>query len=142
MRNIFEFFLICFEHNFIMKKFICLLVVFVGIVCGALFMPKQKTDCDYLRLHIRANSNSNIDQSVKYEIKDELVKFLTPHLCNVESKEKAIAYVEEYRRRGFLASNDLWILDIMLDDKSGFDLFSECRKRYHSDEVCYARHCE
>lgn len=84
------------DHNFIMKKFICLLVVFVGIACCALFIPNQKIDCDYLRLHIRANSNSNIDQSVKYEIKDELVKFLTPHLCNVESKEKAIKIVNDY----------------------------------------------
>lgn len=29
-----------------------------------------------------------------------------------DSKEKALAYVEEYRRRGFLASDDLWILDV------------------------------
>ena len=29
-----------------------------------------------------------------------------------ESREKAIAYVEECRRREFLTNNDLWILDI------------------------------
>jgi len=79
-----------------MKKFICILFVFVLIVCGACFLPKKEVDNEYLRLHIRANSNSEIDQAVKYEIKDEVVKFLTPHLCNVESKEKAIEIVNDF----------------------------------------------
>ena len=79
-----------------MKKLVCVLIVFIVIVCGVFLIPKQEFDCDYLRLHIRANSNSNIDQNVKYEIKDELVEFLTPHLCNVESKEKAIDIVNSF----------------------------------------------
>ena len=79
-----------------MKKFVVVFCVIFVIVVGALFIPSKETDCDYLRLHIRANSNSEIDQSVKYEIKDMMIEFLTPKLCNVESKNKAIAVVEEY----------------------------------------------
>lgn len=61
----------------------------VAIVVGALMLPKSE-NYDYLRLHIRANSNSSVDQSVKYEIKEDLVGYLTPYLCNVASKDNAI----------------------------------------------------
>ena len=79
-----------------MKKFVFILVLVVAVVVGALCIPSKEIDYDYLRLHIRANSNADIDQNVKYEIKDELVKFLTPHLCTIESKQKAIQVVESY----------------------------------------------
>ena len=79
-----------------MKKFVFIIGLVLVLIAGALFIPQKEVDCDYLRLHIRANSNSEIDQSVKYEIKDMLVEFLTPKLCNIESKEKAIEVVQEY----------------------------------------------
>ena len=79
-----------------MKKIIFIIGLIVVVIIGALCLPKKDVEYDYLRLHIRANSNSEIDQSVKYEIKNELVKFLTPHLCNIETKEKAIAVVKTY----------------------------------------------
>lgn len=79
-----------------MKKFVFILVLVVAVVVGALCIPSKEINYDYLRLHIRANSNADIDQNVKYEIKDELVKFLTPHLCTIESKQKAIQVVESY----------------------------------------------
>ncbi len=72
-----------------MKKFIVILSVLILVIVGALVLPKQE-EYDYLRIHIRANSNSAIDQNVKYEIKDEVVKFLTPYLSTVPSKQKAI----------------------------------------------------
>lgn len=68
----------------------------VVVVVGVSLIPEKEIEYDYLRLHIRANSNSEIDQDVKYVIKDKMVDFLTPHLCNVESKEKAIEIIEEY----------------------------------------------
>lgn len=43
----------------------------------------------YLRIHIRANSNSQADQEVKYKVKDEVVEALIPILANVESFEEA-----------------------------------------------------
>ena len=46
---------------------------------------------EYLRIHIRANSNSEIDQSVKYKIKNEVVDFLTPYIANCNTKNEAIS---------------------------------------------------
>ncbi|MBE5741133.1 MAG: stage II sporulation protein R [Clostridiales bacterium] len=77
-----------------MKKFIYVICLVMFVIVGALCVP-QKEEYDYLRLHIRANSNSAVDQSVKYEIKAFLVEYLTPEFCNIESKEKAIQVVEE-----------------------------------------------
>ncbi len=68
-------------------------LIFVVVLCGVLIPKQEVNEYDYLRLHIRANSNSEIDQTVKYKIKDEMVKFLTPYLCDVESKEKAIEII-------------------------------------------------
>ena len=52
----------------------------------------QITQTEYLRIHIRANSNSQIDQQIKYQIKDEVVNFLTPYIaeCNTFSKAERV----------------------------------------------------
>ncbi len=71
------------------NKFWIIVVLILFVLAVALFLPENK-EYDYLRLHIRANSNSAIDQNVKYEIKDELVSFLTPYFCSITSKEDAI----------------------------------------------------
>ena len=74
-----------------MKKFIwCLLAILVVIVL-AFSLPKSKVnEYDYLRIHIRANSNSDVDQTIKYQIKDKMVEYLTPKLCSVKTKQQAI----------------------------------------------------
>ena len=47
----------------------------------------QKTE--YLRIHIRANSNLSVDQQVKYLVKDKVVDYLTPFIAECDTKEKA-----------------------------------------------------
>lgn len=68
------------------------------VICGAaLIIPNNKSeDYDYLRLHIRANSNLSCDQELKYKIKEKVVEILTPHLIKVSSKTEAIQVVEDY----------------------------------------------
>jgi len=39
----------------------------------------------FLRLHIRANSNSRADQEIKYYVKDHVVDFLTPIIINTSN---------------------------------------------------------
>lgn len=79
-----------------MKRIIVILVLIVAVIVGASLMPEKEIKYDYLRLHIRANSNAEVDQAVKYIIKDKMVEFLTPHLASVASKEKAIEIIENY----------------------------------------------
>jgi stage II sporulation protein R len=46
-----------------------------------------------LRIHVRANSNSEKDQNVKYEVKDEVVNFLTPYVAACYTKAQALETV-------------------------------------------------
>ncbi|MBQ9715788.1 MAG: stage II sporulation protein R [Clostridia bacterium] len=70
-----------------MKKLIILFliaVLFFGMVgCS----DQNYKDC--LRIHIRANSNEQIDQDVKYLVKDAVTNFLTPLLVDATDKQKA-----------------------------------------------------
>ncbi|MBQ8522704.1 MAG: stage II sporulation protein R [Clostridia bacterium] len=50
----------------------------------------KQSEYDYLRVHIRANSNSEIDQNIKYIIKDEVVDYITPYLIDCDTKQKSI----------------------------------------------------
>ncbi|MDE7214752.1 MAG: stage II sporulation protein R [Clostridia bacterium] len=51
---------------------------------------KGKNNADYLRIHVRANSNEQIDQDVKYKVKDEIVKFITPYAAECTDKQTAM----------------------------------------------------
>ncbi len=66
------------------------------LLCGMVLAinTKDKTaEYDYLRVHIRANSNEQVDQVVKYLIKDEVVDFITPYLTSCDTKQKSIDMV-------------------------------------------------
>lgn len=72
-----------------MKYFIAILSV-IGIALILLFFPiKTENKTEYLRIHIRANSNSVYDQNIKYKVKDEVVETLIPYLSEVKTFEDA-----------------------------------------------------
>ncbi|MBQ0099817.1 MAG: stage II sporulation protein R, partial [Firmicutes bacterium] len=78
-----------------MKKFliiVCVLVIGTIVYIG--LPQKSKIETEYLRIHIRANSNSEIDQSVKYQVKENIVLYLTPILSTVKDKKDAINKLE------------------------------------------------
>ncbi len=78
-----------------MKKgivIILLLAAVAGIVltCGG----APQADCAaYLRIHIRANSDGEADQEVKYRVRDGVVEYLTPLVASCETKEEAVGTI-------------------------------------------------
>ncbi len=50
---------------------------------------RTAADREYLRIHIRANSNEAADQSVKYLVRDAVVEYLTPIAAECTDKETA-----------------------------------------------------
>ncbi len=73
-----------------MKNFcITLILIFIITLTAAANVSSPKPSEEYLRIHIRANSNESIDQSVKYQVKDCLIEYLTPYIANCESKQQA-----------------------------------------------------
>lgn len=82
------------------KQVLCVVITIFGLVVGFLFLPTQASDTtmgadSFLRIHIRANSNDEVDQRVKYVVKDELVKYLTPILAEASSKTHAMQLVQD-----------------------------------------------
>jgi len=84
-----------------MAKKICIgiLTALIVIVTVILVAPFKKTEfasgqnTDYLRIHVRANSNSEEDQKVKYEVKEEVVTFLAPYIKECVTKEAAMQVI-------------------------------------------------
>ena len=103
-----------------MKKVfgLVLMIVIVGalLLCGL----KTRENETYLRIHIRANSNLAIDQNVKYEIKDEIVEYLTPFLIEGKTFEKAIQIVSYH------LSNIEKVANEVLKEK-GFSYFAKAK---------------
>jgi len=64
-----------------MKKFciiFCLLFIIILTAAGyAACGGESASPSEYLRIHIRANSNDEKDQAVKYIVRDEIVEYLT-----------------------------------------------------------------
>ena len=83
--------------NVIVIVICCLFMLVIGVM-GMNFAVAQSTDLtadSFLRIHIRANSNSTGDQNVKYKVKDKVVEYLTPILANVHNKADAIKLIEQ-----------------------------------------------
>lgn len=80
-----------------MKKVFCIAVGVIIAICGivALLGSSNVDKNSLLRLHIRANSNSEYDQSIKYQIKDSVVEAITPLADEITSKEKMVEVLGE-----------------------------------------------
>ena len=80
-----------------MKKILAVLAVVVAVIATVIFVSRQsntdEVQNDYLRIHVRANSNSQTDQDIKYIVKDEVVKFITPYAAQCTDKQKAMEII-------------------------------------------------
>lgn len=78
-------------------KNICITFLIVAIIilsAVAISLPAP-THTEYLRIHIRANSNLEADQSVKYKVKEAVVEYLTPFIAECDTKQKAQAMLND-----------------------------------------------
>ncbi len=77
-----------------MKKICISLCLILIIVLSAIIFNKSAEKTEYLRIHIRANSNDPIDQNIKYQIKDLVVLYLTPIIESATDKTDAMEKIE------------------------------------------------
>ncbi len=71
----------------------CISLILIGIIVFAIglgWLSSESYTTEYLRMHVRANSNSVADQSVKYNVRDITVEYLTPYIAQCDSKQKAM----------------------------------------------------
>lgn len=80
-------------------KYIFSFLALIGVVLVFVFVGlkplEQQTNEDYLRVHIRANSNSLEDQKIKYMVRDSVVEVMTPLLSEAQTKQQAEIIVRQ-----------------------------------------------
>lgn len=81
-----------------MKNFFSILIssilVIVFIIIGSstkLETVNVESD-DILRIHIRANSNSDSDQKIKYQVKDLLLEYISDDIIKLKTKQEVENY--------------------------------------------------
>lgn len=52
---------------------------------------------DYVRLHVVANSDSELDQHLKLQVRDAVISYLTPHLSNVKNISHARQIIRDHK---------------------------------------------
>lgn len=71
-------------------------LLFIVFMVGCLYLNGSNQtslkSADYLRLHIRANSNSEDDQNIKFEIKNQVLNLITNDVANIQTKEDLAQY--------------------------------------------------
>ena len=72
-----------------------LLTSIIFLIILGFILPQNSTHTEYLRIHVRANSNNECDQAVKLKVKDAIVEYLVPVLSNCDTKLKAQKAVED-----------------------------------------------
>lgn len=78
-----------------MKKIVLILSI-ISLVLVLVFCTNGgESEKEYLRVHIRANSNESVDQAVKYKVRDAVVDALIPVLSEVETFTEALIVTEE-----------------------------------------------
>ena len=78
-----------------MKKIIFAVVALAVVLTVIIAAPSGASNAEFLRIHIRADSNDQADQNVKFQVKSAVVDYLTPYLANAQTKQQAMSVVKE-----------------------------------------------
>ena len=93
-----------------MKRYILIfLMLIVFAVAGTLLLiscSPQKKNADYIRIHVRANSDSDEDQSVKLAVRDAIVQYLAPLSIGVKSKGEMWSLLQNKKEEIARTAND------------------------------------
>ncbi len=75
-----------------MRKIISIFIIIISILIICLNISVNKKE-EYIRIHVRANSNEQVDQNIKYKIKDEIVSYLIPYIAKCETREDFVTQI-------------------------------------------------
>lgn len=113
-----------------MRKF-CIGIIAVILLASVFFALKEGFSSDkegnkeYLRIHIRADSNDEADQNVKYKVKDAVVSYLAKDIPDLTSKKEAENFLKRNLENIEKVANDVL-------SKNGFDY--KCSARLGAEE--------
>lgn len=79
-----------------MKKIVFAVVALAICVAAIFAIPDKQANAEFLRIHIRADSNNAADQNVKYQVKSAVVDYLTPYVAQANCKQDAMKLVKTH----------------------------------------------
>lgn len=100
-----------------MKKSYVLLIV---ILCSIFLLSGCTMSDSVIRIHIRANSNSVIDQEVKLSVRDSVIKYITPILAECDNSNEVKTLLSKN------LDNIVMVADKVLES-NGFDYVSNAK---------------
>lgn len=77
-----------------MKKIFVVLFVFVCLF-SVVGCDKVKGDGEVVRIHIRANSNSESDQGIKLVVRDSIINYITPLIADCKNSSEVKNVLED-----------------------------------------------
>ncbi len=86
-----------------MRKIVLLLFIPILFLIGG--CASNHND-QYLRVHIRANSNLESDQNIKYKVRDLVVEYVSPFVKDCASKEDVVTMLESKNHELTLLINE------------------------------------
>ena len=93
--------------TFLLAGIIILTALISTSLSAAGLSKNAAVTAEYLRIHIRADSNEEAAQEVKYEIRDEVVETLIPVLSQTRDKAEAIRGIEKNLSKIIKAAEDV-----------------------------------
>ena len=84
----------------------------------------------YLRIHIRADSNKNAAQAVKYKVKERVVEYLTPLVAEYSTRDAAMQGIsKELRRLSAVAE------EVLREEGFSYGASAELKKEYFPTRI-------
>jgi stage II sporulation protein R len=78
------------------KRFLAVLLMAAVAAASLTVLMNGSANKDYVRIHIRANSDSEFDQAIKLEVRDAVVAYLTPLLENCKDAASAKKRISDH----------------------------------------------
>ena len=78
------------------KSYVVLLALVCLIVVSNLDISQQIDKDSLIRIHVLANSNSETDQQLKLQVKDDVVRYLQPMLAQSHSIEESRTIIQNH----------------------------------------------
>ena len=93
-----------------MKRYILIFLMLIVFAVSATLLliscSKPAQSADYIRIHVRANSDSDEDQSVKLAVRDAIVPYLAPLSVGIKDKQTMWTLLESKRQEIAKTAND------------------------------------
>ena len=124
-----------------LSLFLCTLIIVIMVIAGTISagceLETYQSSSDILRIHIRANSNNDDDQKIKYQIKDLILNYIGNDIIKMQSKAEVTDYFTD-KKQDILNLIDCYLAENNFKYKSDLVIQNEYFPTRVYGNVCYS----